>query len=153
DCAVAALGIDYQGKKHVLGLWHGATENTTVAKALLADLTERGLDTNAALLVIIDGSKALRRAIADTFVSRALVQRCRVHKRRNVLGHLTPEKQRQAAWRLKAAWAEADPEKALDELQKVARWLESISPAAARSLEEGLEETLTLNRLGLHEEL
>jgi putative transposase len=153
DCAVVALGIDYQAKKQVLGLWHGATENTTVAKALLEDLVERGLDSSRSILVIIDGAKALRRAVADVFGPRALVQRCRIHKRRNVLEHLAPEKQRQAAWRLKAAWAESDPDKALSELQKVVRWLEAISPAAARSLEEGLEETITLNRLGLHEDL
>jgi putative transposase len=144
DCAVVALGIDSQGKKHVLGLWHGASENTTVAKALLADLVERGLDTNSSILVLIDGSKALRRAIADTFGPKALVQRCRVHKSRNVLGHLAPEKQRQAAWRLKAAWAESDPEKAFSELQKVVRWLEGISPSAARSWKKDWKKLLPL---------
>jgi transposase-like protein len=153
DCAVVALGVDCAGVKQVLGLWHGASENSTVVKALLEDLVERGLDPQRSLLVVIDGAKALRKAVRDLFGERALVQRCRIHKRRNVLEHLSGEKQRQAAWRLKAAWAEPDPIKALAELRKIVRWLETISPGAARSLEEGLEETLTVTRLGLDEEL
>ncbi len=153
DCAVVALGVDCSGEKQVLGLWHGASENSTTVKALLEDLVERGLSPQRSLLVVIDGAKALGKAVRDLFGNRALVQRCRIHKRRNVLEHLSQEKQRQAAWRLKAAWAEPDPIKALAELRKIVRWLETISPGAARSLEEGLEETLTVTRLGLHEEL
>jgi putative transposase len=153
DCAVVAMGVDGEGKKSVLGLWHGASENATVVKGLLEDLVERGLDPQRGLLVVIDGAKALRKAVDDVFGQRALVQRCRVHKRRNVLDHLPKEKQGQAAWRLKAAWAETDPKKAEAALRKIARWLEPISPGAARSLEEGLEETLTVTRLGLHPEL
>lgn len=153
DCAVVALGVDGEGKKSVLGLWHGASENASVVKGLLEDLVERGLDPHCSLLVVIDGAKALRKAVNDVFGQRALMQRCRVHKRRNVLDHLPKDKQRQAAWRLKAAWAETKPEKAEAELRKIVRWLEPISPGAARSLEEGLEETLTVTRLGLHPEL
>lgn len=153
DCAVVALGVDAEGKKHVLGLWHGASENSTTVKALLEDLVERGLDPMRPILVVIDGAKALRKAVRDLFGNRAFVQRCRIHKRRNVLEHLSKEKPRQAAWRLKAAWAESDPRKAEAELRKVVKWLEAISPGAARSLEEGLEETLTVTRLGLNEEL
>ena len=153
DCAVVALGIDGEGKKSVLGLWHGASENTTVVKGLLEDLVERGLDPQRAFLVVIDGAKALRKAVGDIFGQRALVQRCRVHKRRNVLDHLPKEKQGQAAWRLKAAWAETDPKKAEAALRKIVDWLEPISPGAARSLEEGLAESLTVTRLGLHPEL
>lgn len=153
ECAVVALGVDGQGKKHVLGVWHGASENSTTATALLEDLVERGLDPSRSILVVMDGAKALRKAVSDVFGARALVQRCRVHKRRNVLEHLTPERQRQAAWRLKVAWAESDPDKARFELHKIVRWLEPISPGAARSLAEGLEETLTVTRLGLHEDL
>jgi putative transposase len=153
DCAVVALGVDSAGVKQVLGVWHGASENSTVVKALLEDLVERGLDTKRSIVVVIDGAKALRKAVRDLFGERALVQRCRIHKRRNVLEHLSGEKQRQAAWRLKAAWAESDPRKAEAELRKVVKWLEAISPGAARSLEEGLEETLTVSRLGLHEDL
>jgi len=148
---IVALGVDEEGQKHVLGLWHGATENSTVVRALLADLRERGLDTESALLVVIDGAKALHKAVKEVFGERALIQRCRVHKLRNVLEHLPREKQQQAAWRLRGAWAKATPQEALKELRAVAKWLDANSPSAARSLEEGLEETLTLHRLGINE--
>lgn len=153
DCAVVALGVDGQGNKQVLGLWHGASENASVVRALLEDLVARGLDPKRSLLVVIDGAKALHKAVSDLFGQGALIQRCRIHKRRNVLDHLPKEKQRQAAWRLAAAWAETDPHKAEAELRKMVRWLQPISPGAARSLEEGLEETLTVTRLGLQEDL
>jgi transposase-like protein len=148
---MVALGVDEEGQKHVLGLWHGATENSTVVRALLADLRERGLDTESALLVVLDGAKALHKAVKEVFGERALIQRCRVHKLRNVLEHLPKEKQQQAAWRLRGAWAKATPQEALKELRALVKWLDTISPGAARSLEEGLEETLTLHRLGLKE--
>jgi putative transposase len=151
DCIIVALGVDRAGRKHVLGLWHGASENATVVKALLADLIERGLSTERGLLVVIDGAKALRKAVGDVWGRRALVQRCRVHKQRNVIEHLPKGKQQQAIWRLRAAWAKADAREAERELRSVVRWLDEISPMAARSLEEGLEETLTLQRLGLNE--
>ncbi len=153
DCAVVALGVDAAGVKQVLGLWHGASENSTTVKALLEDVVERGLSTSRSILVVLDGAKALRKAVGDLFGARALVQRCRVHKRRNVLEHLPPDRQRQVSWRLKAAWAETDPRKAEAELRKIVHWLQAISPGAARSLEEGLAETLTITRLGLHEDL
>jgi len=148
---IVALGIDEEGQKHVLGLWHGATENSTVVRALLADLRERGLDTESAILVVIDGAKALHKAVKEVFGERALIQRCRVHKLRNVLEHLPKEKQQQAAWRLRGAWTKPSAEAALAELRAVVKWLDAISPSAARSLEEGLEETLTLHRLGINE--
>lgn len=153
DCVVAALGIDRQGRKHVLGLWHGATENTTVVKGLLEDLVSRGLDPERKLLVVIDGAKALRKAIQMIFGEAALVQRCRIHKLRNVLDHLPKEKQPQARWRLQAAWGQKDPGVAEKELRKVAHWLEASWPMAAASLNEGLEETLTVQRLKLQHEL
>jgi putative transposase len=153
DCVVVALGVDPEGKKHVLGLWHGATENATVVRDLLADLVERGLDSSRPMLVVIDGAKALRKAVGEVFGPNALVQRCRIHKRRNVLDYLNEEHHSQASLRLRAAWSESDPVKAEAELRKTVRWLRSISPGAARSLEEGLEETLTVNRLGLKEHL
>lgn len=151
ECLVVALGVDKAGQKHVLGLWHGATENSTVVRELLADLRERGLDTEAAILVVLDGSKALHKGAKDVFGERALIQRCRVHKLRNVLEHLPKEKRQQAAWRLRGAWAKATAEEALKELKACVKWLDPISPCAARSLEEGLEETLTLHRLGVNE--
>ena len=91
-CVLIALGVDSQGTKHVLGLREGSTENAAVARALLADLVERGLPTERSVLFAIDGAKALRRAIAEVYGERAAVQRCQVHKRRNVLAHL-PEHQ------------------------------------------------------------
>ena len=150
---IVALGVDEKGDKHVLGLWHGATENSTVVRALLADLRERGLDTESALLVVLDGAKALHKAVKEVFGERALIQRCRVHKLRNVLEHLPKEKQQQAAWRLRGAWAKASPQEALKALRALVKWLDPISPSAARSLEEGLEETLTLHRLGINDPL
>lgn len=153
ECAVVAMGVTAEGAKQVLGMWHGASENSTTVKALLEDLVERGLCTNRSILVVLDGAKALRKAVRALFGDGALIQRCRVHKRRNVLEHLPKEKQRQTLWRLKAAWAESDPDKAEAELRKIVKWLKATSPGAARSLEEGLEETLTVTRLGLHEDL
>jgi putative transposase len=149
ECLVVAMGVDLQGKKHVLGLWQGATENSTVVRELLADVRERGLNTETALLVVIDGSKALAKGVKEIFGPRALVQRCRVHKMRNVLEHLPLGKRAQAAWRLRAAWAKSSPEAAWKELQSCVKWLEKLNANAARSLEEGLEETLTVHRLGL----
>jgi transposase-like protein len=150
---IVAVGVDAQGEKHVLGLWHGATENATVVRALLVDLRERGLDTEAAILVVLDGAKALHKAVKEVFGERALIQRCRVHKLRNVLEHLPKEKQQQAVWRLRGAWAKPSLEAALKELRATVKWLDAISPGAARSLEEGLEESLTLHRLGINEQL
>lgn len=141
ECLVVALGVDQEGCKHVLGLWHGATENSTLVKALLADLRERGLNPEVPMLVVVDGAKALYKGVREVFGERALIQRCRVHKLRNVLEHLPKEKRHQAVWRLRGAWAKATPEAAWKELQACVKWLETISPSAARSLEEGLEET------------
>lgn len=151
ECVVVALGVDPQGQKQVLGLWHGATENSTVVTGLLHDLIERGLDPSRRILVVLDGAKALRKAVETIFGDNALVQRCRVHKQRNIVEHLPKEKQKQAIWKLRGAWAKNGPAEALKELRSVGRWLDEISPGAARSLEEGLEETLTLQRLGINE--
>lgn len=149
DCVVAAIGLDLQGRKHILGLWHGATENATVVKGLLEDLVSRGLEAERKLLLVLDGAKALRKAVQLVLGEQALVQRCRVHKLRNVLEHLPKEKQPQARWRMQAAWAQKDPKAAERELRKTVRWLEEPWPMAANSLLEGLEETLTVQRLNL----
>jgi transposase-like protein len=153
QCVTAALGIDRKGCKQVLGLWHGATENSAVVSALLEDLQSRGLDPAHRILVVIDGSKALRKGVNTVLGERAVVQRCRVHKQRNVMEHLPKDKQGQAGWRLRAAWDKKDPELAEKELRKVAQWLEEFSPMAARSLKEGLEETITLQKLGINQSL
>jgi transposase-like protein len=153
DCLVAAIGIDLQGKKHVLGLWHGATENSTVVKELLENLVSRGLESERKLLIVIDGAKALRKAVQMVLGEQALVQRCRLHKLRNVLDHLPEEKKAQAAWRLRAAWNQKDAAVAEKELRKTARWLDPFSPMAAASLLEGLEQTLTVQKLGIRHTL
>jgi transposase-like protein len=153
DCLVAAIGVDLQGKKHVLGLWHGATENTTVVKGLLEDLVARGLESERKMLIVLDGAKALRKAVTMVLGEQGLVQRCRIHKLRNVLDHLPEEKKDQAAWRLRAAWGQKDAKVAEKELRKTAQWLDGFSPMAAASLLEGLEETLTVQRLGIRHAL
>jgi transposase-like protein len=145
---VVALGITTEGVKIPLGLWEGSTENATVATALLADLVERGLDPEQGILFVIDGAKALRKAIRSVF-GEAPVQRCVRHKERNVTDHL-PERERSAVkQRLRRAWALDDHDRALDQLRLLASELERSYPGAAGSLREGMEETLTLTRLGV----
>jgi len=153
DCLVAAIGIDLQGKKHVLGLWHGATENATVVKGLLEDLVARGLESERKLLVVLDGAKALRKAVQLVLGDQGLVQRCRIHKMRNVLDQLPEDKKAQVRWRLRTAWANKNVEVAHKELRKIARSLEEAWPMAAASLLEGLEETLTVQRLNIQHKL
>jgi putative transposase len=145
---VVALGITTEGVKIPLGLWEGSTENATVATALLSDLVERGLDPEQGILFVIDGAKALRKAIRTVF-GEAPVQRCLRHKERNVLEHL-PERERPTVkQRLRRAWALDDHARALDQLRRLAGELDRSYPGAAGSLREGMEETLTLTRLGV----
>ncbi|MGH2378346.1 MAG: IS256 family transposase [Thermoanaerobaculia bacterium] len=146
---VVALGVDEKGHKHTLGLWEGTTENAAVCKALLGNLIERGLPTDRALLFVIDGGKAIRRAIADAYGDLAAVARCRWHKRENVTDHL-PEGLRPVIGRkLDEAWHKDDPDEAERSLRRLADSLEEAHPGAAASIREGLEETLTIARLGL----
>jgi transposase-like protein len=146
---VVALGIEISGRKHVLGLWQGATENTTVVKELLEDLVARGLNPDRRYLFVIDGAKALRAGIERVFGERAEVQRCQIHKRRNVKEHLPKSAQGDTDRRIRNAYAMTDYTAAKAELEKIFRQLERINPSAASSLEEGLEETLTVHRLGV----
>ncbi|HYB23782.1 MAG TPA: IS256 family transposase [Solirubrobacteraceae bacterium] len=146
---VVALGISTDGVKIPLGLWEGSTENATVARELLSDLVERGLDPEQAILFIIDGGKAIRRAIRDVFGERALVHRCHRHKERNVCDQLPEVERERVRSRLRQAWALADPKAAHERLRRLLAELERSWPDAARSLAEGLEETLTLTRLGV----
>src|SRR5437764_7272682 len=146
---VVALGITTDGVKLPLGLWEGSTENATVARELLADLVARGLDPEQAILFVIDGGKAIRRAIKDVFGERALVQRCQRHKERNVCDQLPEEQRARIRARLRGAWALADPKAARQRLTGLQAELQRSWPDAARSLAEGLEETLTLTRLGV----
>jgi putative transposase len=146
---VVALGIAEGGEKHILGVWQGATENTAVVKGLLEDLVERGLDLKRRYLVVIDGSKALRAGVERVFGEQVEVQRCQIHKRRNVREYLPENCQRDYDRRMRNAYAMSNYAEAKEALEKIFRQLERINPSAARSLEEGLEETLTVHRLGV----
>src|SRR3954447_14397565 len=146
---VVALGISTEGVKIPLGLWEGSTENATLARTLLADLVDRGLDPEQAILFVIDGGKALRRAIRDVFGEHALVHRCHRHTERNVCD-LLPERDRdQVRARIRAAWSLTDPLLAEQRLQLLASELDRSWPDAAASLREGFQDTLTLMRLGI----
>ncbi|HMG19641.1 MAG TPA: IS256 family transposase [Gemmatimonadales bacterium] len=148
-CLIVALGVTEDGTKHALGLLDGSTENSTVCQSLLANLQSRGLRTDRSLLVIVDGSKALHKAVRMMFGEAALVQRCQVHKLRNVLDHL-PERQR--PWVkaiLQRAYRQDEVAPAKRLLQDLARRLEGEYPSAAESVREGLDETLTIIGLRL----
>ena len=146
---IVALGVTTEGDKLALGLWEGSTENAAVAGALLADLVDRGLDVEQGLLFVIDGSKALRKAIRQVFGNDVPVQRCVQHKERNVLDHL-PERDRDTVKRrLRQAWQDTDHDIALEQLNTLALELDKPHPGAASSLREGMEETLTVTRLGI----
>ena len=150
---VVALGITTEGVKVPLGLWEGSTENSTVVAALLSDLVDRGLDTEQGVLVVLDGAKALHKAVRDVLGARTPVQRCVRHKERNVIEHL-PERERGAVRRrLRDAWSLSDHDLAMDRLQGLAAELERVHPGAAASLREGMEETLTVTRLGIEGKL
>jgi transposase-like protein len=145
---IVALGITTEGVKIPLGLWEGSTENATVATALLSNLVERGLDPEQGILFVIDGAKALRKAIRAVF-GEAPVQRCIRHKERNVLEHLPERDRPPVKQRLRRAWALEDHARALEQLRLLAGELDHTHPGAAGSLREGMEETLTLTRLGV----
>lgn len=145
---IAAVGVDREGRKQLLGLQEGATENAAAAKALLEKLVGQGVDPEKKLLFVIDGSKALRAAIAAVFGVQHPVQRCRIHKLRNVLEQLPEEQQDQARSTIRAAWR-LEPKDGQARLRKLADWFEESHPAAAASVREGLEECFTLNRLGV----
>jgi putative transposase len=146
---VVALGISEDGRKTILGIRQGATENATVVGELLGDLLERGLDFTAPRLYVLDGGKALTAAVKKYAGETATIQRCQVHKRRNVLDHLTDEQKPEVAKRLNAAYGLEDYAAAQQALIKLHRELMDLNPSAARSLEEGMEQTLTVHRLHL----
>ena len=145
---VAAVGVDELGDKHLLGLALGASENAQVVKDLLRGLIERGLDASLSYLFVIDGGKALRSAIDEMFGHRAHVQRCRTHKLRNVLDRLPKTEAAQTKAVMMAAYKLA-PKDGMARMNKQAQWLEREHPDAAASLREGLQETFTVNALGL----
>ena len=151
-CCVVCLGVTTDGIKVPLALWDGSTENKTVTAHLLADLVHRGLDVEQGVLVVLDGSKALRSAVREVFGPVA-VQRCVRHKERGVLDHRPERDQGAVRMRLRTAWASENYELALDDLKLLAGELEHTYPGAAASLCEGMEETLTLTRLGIRGKL
>ena len=144
---VAALGIGQDGRKTILGIRQGATENATVVGELLGDLAERGFDFTATRLYVLDGGKALSAAVKTHAGESALIQRCQVHKRRNVLDHLSEDQKPLVAQKLNAAYAAEDYDAAKLALNKLHRELMDLNPSAARSLAEGMEETLTVHKL------
>jgi transposase-like protein len=148
-CHVVALGVTIDGRKVPLGLWEGSTENATTVTALLADLQERGLAFDQSILCVIDGAKALAKAIRTVIGNNTPIQRCVVHKARNVCDYLPKDQRPWVRAKLGAAWAEEDHAKALAALKALARALEREHPAAAASLREGMEQTLTVTRLGI----
>jgi putative transposase len=147
-CCVVALGITIDGTKVPLGLAEGATENATVVGDLLAGLRERGLEVTRPILVVIDGAKALRRAVTDVF-DHPVIQRCQLHKLRNVTDRLPDALASVVAKRMRVAYHLSDPLVAEAELEALARELDRSHPGAAASLREGLAETLTITRLGV----
>jgi transposase-like protein len=148
-CLIVALGIAADGQKHALGLWEGATENTTACRSLLANLQGRGLRTDRSLLVILDGALALHKAVRMVFGEAAVIQRCQVHKLRNILDHL-PERERPAVQAVvRRAYQATDIKTATRLLTALAIRLEREHPSGAASVREGLEETLTVLTLGL----
>ena len=153
EMMIAVLGITARGEKRMLGLRQGATENAQVCKELLESLRERGVATDVPTLFVLDGAKALRAAVKSVWGDNALVQRCQVHKKRNVKEHLAESHWPELSARLSEAYGEMDYERALSLLKQTAIWLERINPDAAASLREGMEETLTVVRLGVHAKL
>jgi putative transposase len=145
---IGAVGVDAEGRKHVLGIREGATENSTVVTELLEDIVSRGVDPKRKMLFVIDGSKALRAAINAVFGSHQPVQRCRAHKLRNVLDYLPKDDKAQVKSLLRAAW-KLDADKGMARIKKLAAWLDQKYPQAAASLVEGLEECFTINRLDI----
>ena len=148
-CVIVALAITADGQKFPVGLWDGASENKTVVTAMLADLVSRGLSAENGLLVVMDGAKALAAAVNEVFGAKAAVQRCTLHKRRNVADHL-PDKEK--AWvdaKLVKAFNHPDPETGLKNARHLAGLLDKTYPGAANSLREGLEQMFTVSRLGI----
>jgi putative transposase len=150
---IAALGIGCDGTKTVLGIREGATENTGVVSALLSELVERGLDFSTPRLYVLDGGKALAAAVRKHAGEAAFVQRCQVHKKRNVVDHLPDEHKADVRRKMQNAYAMADYADAKRALEQLHRELMDLNPSAARSLEEGMEETLTVHKLRVPDQL
>ncbi len=146
---VVAMGITLEGGKHILGVREGASENAEIVTDLLNDLRERGLKTSEKALFVLDGSKALAKGVSNIFGERGVIQRCILHKERNVLSYLPKQWQAQARRRMRAAWAMTEYDDAKGALTKVLEWLQGLNESAAASLREGFEQTLTVHKLGV----
>ena len=146
---ITAMGVTVHGQKLVLGLRQGATENATVVRQLLADLQERGVDFDVPRLYVLDGGKALFAGVRQAAGKAAVIQRCQIHKIRNVIGHLPEEHHGHVRQRLYCAYNMREYSEARRLLDLLHRDLMDLNPSAARSLEEGLNETLTIHRLRL----
>jgi putative transposase len=151
ETMIAALGITEDGQKRLLGVRQGATENAAVCTALLEDLCGRGLDTCSPTLLVLDGAKALHAAAKRVWGRNAVIQRCQVHKKRNVQQHLPQKHWAELSRQLNTAYHQTDYDQALKGLKTTAQWLKRLNPDAAASLREGMEETLTVVRLGVPE--
>lgn len=146
---VGALGVSADGAKVPLGVVEGSTENASVVRGLIANLRDRGLDATGGVLFVLDGGKALAKAVREVFGGQAVIARCRLHKERNVLDHLPEAERLWVRRKLRAAWANPDAAEAEAALTALARQLAKINPDAAASLREGLADTLTVTRLGI----
>jgi transposase-like protein len=146
---IIALGITITGRKIPLGFIQSGSENSRVIKELLSNLVDRGLQYNEGLLVVIDGSKGIYKAVKEVFDNHAIIQRCQWHKRENVLSYLPESKQDHYKKRINKAYNQDHYEYARSDLKSIVKDLKTENMSASRSLEEGLEETLTLHRLGL----
>ena len=153
ETMIVALGVTEQGEKRILGLRQGATENAAVCRSLLEELRDRGLRTDQPTLFVLDGAKALSKAVKDVWGKQAVTQRCQQHKLRNVKAHVPEERWAEVKRRLDEAYRQTSYAQAKAQLQTTIKLLERISPDAAASLREGWEETLTVVRLGVAEPL
>lgn len=150
---VIALGVTIEGKKVVLGFIETSTENTRVCKEFLSGLVQRGLKTTEEILFIIDGAKGIRKAITEVFGAGTCVQRCQWHKRENVVSYLDKKRQNEFRGKLQAAYEKPTYDAAKQQLMNIRQELKRLNVSAVASLDEGLEETLTLHRLGVFAEL
>ncbi|WP_181813757.1 transposase, partial [Gaiella occulta] len=146
---VGALGVTADGTKVPLGVVEGSTENATVVRGLIGNLRDRGLDASQGILFVIDGGKALAKAIKQVFGEQAVIARCRVHKERNLLDHLPETERLWVRRKLRAAWTNPNAAEAEAALRALAAQLAKVNPDAAASLREGLADTLTVTRLGI----
>jgi transposase-like protein len=146
---VGALGVTADGTKVPLGVVEGSTENASVVRGLISGLRDRGLDASRGILFVLDGGKALSRAVRDVFGDQAVIARCRAHKERNILDHLPETERPWVRRKLRAAWANPNAGEAEASLKALASQLERVNPDAAASLREGLADTLTVTRLGV----